>query len=417
MGFIAAAVGLAGITLISVFLWLLSLSIRKKRLEFEKREQDRLYRRALARAREQEHQERLEKAESGHVPTILFLAKEAERRNTRSALYWYEKAAELDNIYGMQGIIKISHLHIEDLVLREKAKFWGKCAQAVGGNLVAKYETGLALIYGQGVVKDVDKGLEHIISAGEREHIESALFLGQWYQSKDNPSPNYKKSLHWNKVAASLGDSQGMIRLGHNYRHGIGVEADYLQSSYWYERAAEQGSPEGMSRAGEIWIERKPNGNAIAYTWLFMAAHFGWQAARPLRDKVANNIGVDSVVGLQSLAKPLIRKITDGKVARHSLIKAFNRIYKRKVPLPSNAQTDAVESGQVEGHPVGVMQQAAGQADNDSMLMSHSSSSEANSNDSTSSSEGNRYQIDSDADTGVGFDYSQTQMDLSFTKS
>ncbi|MDN2483808.1 tetratricopeptide repeat protein [Vibrio agarivorans] len=334
MSFIGIAVGLAGVSLISMFLWMLSLSLRKKRMEQEKIERDRQYRRTLARAKEQEHQERVMKAECGHIPTILYLAKESERRNTREALYWYEKAAELDNIMGMQGVIKISQLHTEDLVLKEKAKFWKKCAKALNGDLTAKYETGVALIYGQGIAKDPDRGLEHVISAAELDYMDSILFLGQWYQSKDNPSPEPEKALFWNKAAAKLGDKRGMLSLGKNYLKGIGTEVDFLQGCYWLERAAEKGSPEAMCLAGEVWIDKKPSGNAIAYTWLFMAAHYGWQDARPLRDKVANNIGVDSVVGLQSLTKPLIRKISEGKVAKHSLIRAFNKLYKRKVPIP-----------------------------------------------------------------------------------
>ncbi|MDR9828242.1 tetratricopeptide repeat protein [Vibrio sp. FNV 38] len=356
MSFIGIAVGLAGVTLISLFLWMLSLSLRKKRMDQERLERDRQYRRTLIRAKEQEHKERIMKAEYGHIATILYLAKEAERNNVREALYWYEKAANLDNVFGMQGVIKISQLHTEDLVLKEKAKFWKKCAKAVNGDIASKHETGVALLYGQGITRDQDKGLEYITAAAELDYIDAILFLGQWYQSKDNPSIEPDKSLYWYQIAAKLGDKRGMLSLGKNYLTGIGTEVDFLQGCYWLERAAELGSPEAMCLAGEIWIDRKPNGNAIAYTWLFMSAHYGWQDARPLRDKVANNIGVDSVVGLQSLTKPLIRKIGEGKVAKHSLIRAFNKLYKRKVPIPKKPERaeeyDAESSLSLKGQEV-----------------------------------------------------------------
>lgn len=407
MSFIGIAVGLAGVSLISMFLWMLSLSLRKKRMEQEKKERDRQYRLTLARAKEQEHQERIMKAEYGHIPTILYLAKEAERKNTREALYWYEKAADLDNVHGMQGVIKISQLHAEDLVLKEKAKFWKKCVKAFNGDLTSKYETGVALIYGQGIAKDPERGLEHVISAAELDHIDSVLFLGQWFQAKDNPLSEPEKSLHWNKVAAKLGDKRGMLSLGKNYLKGVGTEVNFFQGCYWLERAAEKGSPEAMCLAGEIWIDKKPNGNAIAYTWLFMAAHYGWQPARQLRDKVGNSIGVDSVVGLQSLTKPLIRKISDGKVPKHSLIRAFNKLYKRKVPIPKKVAIPAGDQAiDVMATEMSQHQHSQDQANLSNLNQISSMSSEE--------LEPSKANTELDQHQAQPLDFSQTPMDSSF---
>ncbi|MGC9491618.1 hypothetical protein ACP45A_02915, partial [Vibrio genomosp. F10] len=60
----------------------------------------------------------------------------------------------------------------------------------------------------------------------------------------------------------------------------------------------------------------------------------GYEPAKAIRDRVGGNIGVDSVVGLQSLAKPLFQKISAKKVGKHSIIKALNKLYKRGVYLP-----------------------------------------------------------------------------------
>lgn len=57
----------------------------------------------------------------------------------------------------------------------------------------------------------------------------------------------------------------------------------------------------------------------------------GYEPARVVRDEVASNIGVDVVVGLQSIAKPLQRKLASGIVKKHSIIRALNKVYKREV--------------------------------------------------------------------------------------
>ncbi len=53
-----------------------------------------------------------------------------------------------------------------------------------------------------------------------------------------------------------------------------------------------------------------------------------------MRDQVATKIGVDIVVGLQSVAKPLMKKLEAGKVGKHSIIKALNKVYKRPAYFP-----------------------------------------------------------------------------------
>ncbi len=106
MNVIGMVIGVLGLTFILIFIWMISLSVRKKRLELEKREREEAYRRALERSREEERRERLFQAESGHIPTILYMAKEAEKKNLREALFWYEKAATLDQEEGRKEHIR-----------------------------------------------------------------------------------------------------------------------------------------------------------------------------------------------------------------------------------------------------------------------------------------------------------------------
>ncbi len=327
------AIGATGLALLSMFAWMLVLSLRKRRLEQERKERESAYRKALEKHRKKEREERLVKAENGHVPTILYLAKEAERTNIREALHWYGKAAALDNVTGMYGIVRISDKMREDLVLKEQAKYWKTCIAAQEGNLDKKYEMGKALYSGRGIEQDVVKAVEVITEAAERGHVESMIFLGDWYRARENSTPEPAQSLQWYKRAAAMKNNVGRMKYGLNFLQGVGTEIDFKRGIYWLERAAEKGNTDAMFEAGQAWIDQRPNGNAIAYIWLFLAAQLGHNDSRRIRDQVALTIGVDTVVGLQSMTKPMLKKLRENKINKHALIQALNKLYKREIPL------------------------------------------------------------------------------------
>lgn len=329
------AVSAVVLSLILIMVWMVSLSIRKKRLEAEQIARREAYVRALEHQREQEQKDRLFKAESGHVPTILYLAKEAERKNIREALFWYDKAAHKDNITGMYGVVRIANRMREDLVLRDKAAFWSHHIQALEGSIEGKYETGKALVQGLGTEIDVTRGIQFLQEAAEADYLPAILFMGEWSLSKNNLTPSPVQSTYWYLQAARLGSEKGMMHLGLNYLAGVGTQRNFQRGVYWLECASERGFVEAMYHAGEVWIDRGSDGNAIAYIWLFIAAYLGYGQAKKLRDHVGNQIGVDSVVGLQSLAKPLYHKIENKMIKQHSVIRALNKLYKRDIPVLS----------------------------------------------------------------------------------
>ncbi|MET1279475.1 tetratricopeptide repeat protein [Vibrio navarrensis] len=334
MSMMAVAIGATSLSLLLVFVWMFSLSLRKQRLEQERKAKEAAYRRAIEKAREQERQERLFKAESGHIPTILFLAKEAERTNLKEALYWYNKGARLDNINCMYGIVRISERMREDMVLKEQANFWRLVIAGAEGNLGAKFEAGKALVNGRGVEKNIPKGYGLVEEAATEGNLDAMLFMGDWSQSYQNPDKSSDSAFEWYHKAADLGSVDGQIQLGLSYLSGLGTSKDHTKGTYWLERAAEKGSAEAMFHAGEAWRDYGKTGNALAYVWLFLASHFGYEKARAMRDQVATKIGVDIVVGLQSVAKPLMKKLEAGKVGKHSIIKALNKVYKRPAYFP-----------------------------------------------------------------------------------
>ncbi|KLN66715.1 tetratricopeptide repeat protein [Vibrio sp. VPAP30] len=348
MNIMGIAIGATGLLLLCMFLWMLALSLRKKRLEQERKEREIAYRKAMEKNRKQEHDERIMKAEGGHIPTILYLAKEAERTRTQEAVYWYTKAARLDNVTGMYGVVRISNKMKQDLVLKEQAKFWQVCISASEGSLAHQFEMAKALFTGRGTEINLPKALSVMESAAEQNYLDALIFLGDWFIAANNPEKNPVKSTDYYRRAAELRSNEGRMKLGINYIQGRGVVSNFERGIYWLERAAEKGHLEAMYKLGEVWMDHKPNGSALAYIWLFLAGQLGHDPARALRDQVALNIGVDTVVGLQSLAKPMVKKIRDNKVSKHSIIKALNKLYKRSIPTDEHNNVTTVPSAPQE---------------------------------------------------------------------
>ena len=284
----------------------------------------------------QEKNERHFKAETGHIQSILYLAKEAERGNIKEALYWYDKAAQLDNINGMHGIIRLSVKRKDDLILREKANFCQLAISALENDINAKFEMGKALLYGRGTDKNIPKGYTHIEESAIGGNTEAMLFMGDWCLDKENPDYSAESSVDWYYMAAEKNDLDGKIKLGMSYLNGVGIAPNHDEAVYLFEAAAEKNSAEAMFRAGEAWIDHGEHGNSIAYIWLFLAANFGYSEANQLRDNVSSKLGVDAVVGLQALTKPIMTKLTQKAVTKHSVIKVLNKLYKRKIPIPQN---------------------------------------------------------------------------------
>lgn len=334
MNILGIFVGIAGVSLICVVIWMLMLSMKQQRYEQEKRRHQELQRLHSEQMEVAEQQERREKAERGHIPTILYLAKEAEKSDLREALYWHEKAAHLENITGMYGIIRLAKRLSGDVVLQEKAKFWGGYIRGLEGDNASLFDTAKALISGSDILADQAKGIKLMERAGTANYIPAQIFLGEWSTAKENLSPKPEDSSFWFAKAAKLDDTRGMMQLGLNYLQGIGVTRDHLKAAYWLESAGEKGNAEAMYHAGKLWIDHGKDGNSMAYVWLFIAAHCGYEPAKSIRDEVGNKLGVDSVVVLQRFAKPLLRKIQENSLGKHLIIRAFNKIYKRYVPMP-----------------------------------------------------------------------------------
>ena len=236
MSSMGIAIAATGLSLVLIFVWMISLSMRKQRLEAERKAREAAYRKAMQKAREQERKEREFKAETGHIPTILFLAKEAEKDNIRQALYWYDKAAKLDNVTGMYGIVRLSERMREDVILKEQANFWRTAIAGMEGDTEAKFATGKALVFGRGTEKNIPKGNQLIETAAEEGCIDAMLYMGEWQLSPDNSAGRSADALYWFMKAAEKDSAEGKIQVGLCYLNGVGTEKSMVKGCYWLER-------------------------------------------------------------------------------------------------------------------------------------------------------------------------------------
>jgi uncharacterized protein len=343
MNIIGILIGFSGVALILLVVWMMILSLKQRDSQSNKRTKQQVYRSALEGSRAKEMNERLQSAESGDISAILFLAKEAETRDLRKALYWYERAANLDNITGMYGMVRISRRLTSDVILGEKSKFWQNYIHGLEGDLKALYDTGLALISGRGTSINPEKGLSLIEKAANGNYIAAQIYLGDGCSSPTNHLLQAPDSLFWYAKAAKFKSAEAMMKLGLNYLNGVGTDKNHDKASYWLEAGAELGNSEAMYHAGKAWIDHGQYGNSISYVWLFMSAQSGYEPAKIARDDVGNRIGVDSIVLLQNLARPLLKKINTGMVGNHLITRVFNKLYKRQVPLLREDELDHLQ--------------------------------------------------------------------------
>lgn len=150
----------------------------------EKRQKEARYQQVLEKAKIAEREEKIFKAQTGHVSSQLSLAKEYELTNVREAINWYEKAANLDNIIAQNALARLCRADIDDPDGEAKSLYWEQVVKAKRGEAKELFELGLLQIRGQGTEIDVETGLGNVLQAADKELLDAMLFLGDWYLSE-----------------------------------------------------------------------------------------------------------------------------------------------------------------------------------------------------------------------------------------
>ncbi|MBL4829782.1 MAG: sel1 repeat family protein [Aliivibrio sp.] len=307
------------------------------------------YKRALDEAKNAELKEKIYKAKTGHTATQIYLAKESELGDTKKAIYWYEMAAKNDNEIAMHSLVRLCDNYENDAEINKKSKYWSKVINAKNGGQEAKLALGIALLKGDGVDADIEKGIEMIESVADINMIDAQLFMADWYVAEANPKPSVPLSVEWNTRAALNGSVEAQINLGKQYSEGKGITIDFKKATYWFELAAESGNAIAQYYAGEVSSGNSEKGNSVAYIWFWLACKNGVENAIHRRDEMGNLLSVDTVVGLQGMVKSLFNKMKRGTMTKHSVIKTFDKLYSRQSYFPDETtEIEEAESSDVD---------------------------------------------------------------------
>ena len=101
-----------------------------------------------------------------------------------------------------------------------------------------------ALLAGNGVKPDVDRGMALLVKAAESGHTYAMNQLGGEYKFGRNIKADPSRSAAFFQESTDRGDVWGMVNLGLLYRDGVGVAKDGKRAMELFAQADEGGQPE-----------------------------------------------------------------------------------------------------------------------------------------------------------------------------
>ncbi|GAB6261018.1 tetratricopeptide repeat protein [Photobacterium sp. 53610] len=311
----------------------------------EQARRDEKYRQVLEQAKAVEHEEKVRKAQSGHIPSILSLAKENEIGNLREAVSWYQKAAELGNEIGQNALARLCRQDVDDPHGEARSRYWTCIVKANHNDPEALFELGRYEIRGYGTAINTASGVGHLIQAAEMDYVPAQLFLGDWYVVESNPSPSPRSAFFWRLKSAVNRDPKGCIKVAYCYQTGIGVAKDRRRAIYWLEKATELGSVEAQYLAGKMHLNYdQPVTNvtdaAVAYIWFSVAFASGYQDAKKERDMAVQHVGIESILNVQKVAKQIYKLVHNPPVPEHAIMDLLDKVYDRSKYRPTDAELD-----------------------------------------------------------------------------
>ncbi|MGF1728543.1 tetratricopeptide repeat protein [Photobacterium kasasachensis] len=349
MSNLVIGLSLIGVVLVWVIVRYFS-AMKSQRVKVqEKVLKDQKYQRVLEKAKVAEHEEKVFKAQTGHVSSQLSLAKEFELTSISQAIFWYQKAAALDNDIAQNALARLCRLDRSDSDGEAKSKYWQQVVLAKRKEPEALYQLGYYLVSGYGTEIDTESGVEKIIAAAEQGHVEAQLFLGDWYVAEINQHKDPLVAFGWRVRAALTDEVKGCIKTAFCYQSGVGVAKDRARAIYWLERAAEMGSSEAQFLAAKMHLGSDANDAAIAYVWFSIANAFGHKTAKTERDEAAQYVGIESILAAQSVANSVFRLLKRQPVARHRVIDLMDRVYARSSYRPDEDVLASLASGELAG--------------------------------------------------------------------
>ncbi|UTV30784.1 tetratricopeptide repeat protein [Photobacterium atrarenae] len=350
MSNLVIGLSLAGGALVAVVAHYFAVMNRQRRNQQAQVLKDQKYKRVLEKAKIAEREEKIFKANTGHIASQLSLAKEYEMISLGKAIFWYHKAAELGNEIAQNALARLCRMDPSDSEGEAKSRYWEQVVRAKQRDPEALFKLGSYQYQGYGVAVDLASAIEHMTQAAEQDHVDAQLFLGDWYVAESNPDKMPLLAFGWRARAALNESVKGYIKMAYCYQAGIGVAKDRRRAIYWLERAAEAGSTEGQYLAAKMHLSSDPHDSAIAYVWYSIAHAFGHPEARTERDEAAQSIAIDAILSAQSVANSVYKTLKHPPVARHGVIAVLDKVYDRQRYRPDEQVLGSLSAGELAGN-------------------------------------------------------------------
>jgi hypothetical protein len=143
----------------------------------------------------------------------------------------------------------------------------------------AQFRLSSMLHDGQGVVQDLDKSVEWLVSAATEGHAQAQCNLAGLFQQGEGVEQDARQAFLWCEKSAEQGFMLAQYNLSTMYADGVGTRPNEKQASKWAKKAAVQGSLDAQANFGY----RCYNGEGVeqdtkkAVAWLGKAAARGHQ--------------------------------------------------------------------------------------------------------------------------------------------
>lgn len=153
---------------------------------------------------------------------------------------WYLRSAELgvpgsQNIVGEMYLVGFYNLPHSDT----KAAEWFSRAVA-GGSRDARVNLGNMYLEGKGVERDVNRGVELLLSAAHDGYARGQYQLGALYEQGMGVPQDQALALEWYRKAAQGGYVLAQLRLGLMYANGHGASRQIGEAAYWLRQGAKK---------------------------------------------------------------------------------------------------------------------------------------------------------------------------------
>ncbi len=111
-------------------------------------------------------------------------------------------------------------------------------------NPKAYYALGTWYLHGKYVKKDLEKAIDYLSLSAKGKYPNAFYDLGVCYEQGVGVDKDLDKAFESYLQASLRGDNQSVYEVGRCYFYGIGVEEDKVLADYWLERAEELGIKE-----------------------------------------------------------------------------------------------------------------------------------------------------------------------------